>query len=239
MSNRIPGWSEVHARGASPRALALRDWFIGPEQRLGAQWHEPFVAGLAERLISATLDDCVYAGFKFDPVRRPLRGKVVGDDGCLAVVEFSTDDASTARHSAVYISWMDAYGTWVWVDGVALPVPSHEGCNEVQARLPLADPYATGWCEGRYFFIEIGGLDNHPRRAPSVDQRLGHVRGLLIHDADACVTRIEYPDDSQLWTSPRPVVERGELRVYPTRDEVAGGASERVIPLDRAFARGG
>ena len=63
--------------------------------------------------------------------------------------------------------------------------------------------------------------------------------GLLIHDADARVTGIEYPDDSQLWTSPRPVIEGGGLHVYATRDELANGAPERVIPLDRAFAPDG
>ena len=225
MTNRIPHSNEVFAKGASPLALELESWLIKPRQRLGTQWHQPFVAGLAERLAGATLDDCVYAGFEFDPVRTPLRGKVVGD-GCLAVIEFSSEDASTARHRAVYISWMNDYGTLVWVDGMALAVPSDDG-------LPLADPYATGWCEGRYFFIEIGGLDNHPRRDPTVNQPLGHVRGLLIHDADALVTRIEYPDDDQLWTSPHPVVKGGELHIYAAGDQVAGPPA-RVIPLEGA-----
>jgi hypothetical protein len=221
----------VHAKGASPRALALRAWLVEPAQRLGARWHEPFVTGLAERLADATLDDCVFAGFQFDAVRTPPLGTVVCDDGSFATIEFSAD-AGTARHRAMCIGWMDEYGTRVWVDGAELPVPSDDG-------LPLADPYATGWCEGRYFFIEIGGLDHHPRRDPAVDQRLGPVRGLLIHDADAGATRIEYPADSQLWTSPRPVVESGELRIYATRDEAGHGAPARVIRLDRAFAAKG
>lgn len=226
MSNRIPSWSEVHHKGASPRALALQAWVTEPDQRLGAQWEERFVAGLVDYLSGATLDDCVYAGFEFDPVRKPLRGKTVWDKGYWASIEFSADDASTARHRAVCYSRMDEYGARVWVDGAALPVPSDDG-------LPRTDPYATGWWDGRYFFIEIGGLDY------SVHRPLGIVRGLLIHDADARVTRIEYPVDGQLWTSPRPVVEDGELRVYATRDEVANGAPARVIPLDRAFAPDG
>jgi hypothetical protein len=222
----------VHATGASPRALALRDWLIDPAQRFGARWHEPFVSGLAERLASATLDDCVFAGFEFDAVRTPPLGTAVCDGGCFATIEFSADDAVAARHRAVCISWMNEYGTRVWVDGIELPVPSDDG-------LPLADPYATGWCVGRYFFIEIGGLDHHPRRDPAVDQPLGHARGLLIHDADARATRIEVPDDSQLWTSPRPLVEGGELRLYATRDDVGHGAPARVIPLEGAFAAKG
>ncbi len=222
----------MHAKGASPRALALQAWLIEPEQRLGEHWQERFVPGLAELLAGATLEDCVYAGFEFDPVRTPLRGKLVCDQGCLAIIEFSGDDAGTARHRAVCISWMDEFGTRAWVDGDELPVPSDDG-------VPLGDPYATGWCAGRWFFIEIGGLDYHPRRDPSVHKRLGPVRGLLIHDADTRMSRIEYPDDSQLWTSPRPVIEGGELRIYATCDEVERGAPERVIPLEKAFVAGG
>jgi hypothetical protein len=63
MSNRIPNWSDVHARGASLRALALQAWVTEPDRRLGAQWEEVFVPGLVEHLARATLDDCVYAGF--------------------------------------------------------------------------------------------------------------------------------------------------------------------------------
>ena len=162
--------------------------------------------GLAELLAGATLEDCVYAGFEFDPVRTPLRGKLVCDQGCLAIIEFSGDDAGTARHRAACISWMDEFGTRAWVDGDELPVPSDDG-------VPLGDPYATGWCAGRWFFIEIGGLDDHPRRDPSTHKRLGPVRGLLIHDADTRMSRIEYPDDSQLWTSPRPL-DRGRRAAH-------------------------
>ena len=89
--------------------------------------------------------------------------------------------------------------------------------------------------QGRWFFIEIGGLDDHPRRDLSVHKRLGPVRGLLIHDADTRMSRIEYPDDSELWTSPRPVIEGGELRIYASSDEVERGAPARAIPLEKAF----
>lgn len=134
MSSRIPRWSDVHDKGASPRALALRDWLIEPHQRLGAQWEEQFVAGMVELLASATLDDCVYAGFEFDPVRKALRGKTIWDRGYWASIEFSADDASTARHRAVCFIRMDEYGTRVWIDGAALPVPCDDG-------VPLAEPH--------------------------------------------------------------------------------------------------
>lgn len=47
----------------------------------------------------------------FDPVRTPLRGDVVCDEGCLAIIEFSSDDVGTARHCGLYVSWMNDFGT--------------------------------------------------------------------------------------------------------------------------------
>jgi hypothetical protein len=225
--NRIPTWSDVHASGASPRALALQAWLIEPQQRLGPAWQEPFVNGLADLLAAASVDDCVYAGFEFDPAREPLRGTLV-DQGCLVSVEFS-GGGDAPGHRAVCIAWMDDIGAHVWIDGMALPVPIDETGS------PQANPHATGWCAGRYYFVEIGGLFGHPLSDPDAGGRMGNVRGLLAFDAQRRVARLEYPSDSELWTSPRPSVESGNLRIHATRDALAAGTPARVITLHEAF----
>jgi hypothetical protein len=213
----------VHEKGPSPHAHALEAWFIEPARRLGPEWRQPFVTGLAELMALATLDDCVYAGFEFDPAFKPLQGTAVAQE-CLASIEFS-DPGDVAAHRAVCIGWMNDESARAWVDGVELPVPMDED------GAPQGNPYATGWCAKRYFFIEVGGLA-HPLNDFS-QHRLGAVRGLLIWDAERRSVRLEHPLETERWASPRPRVEGQVLHIYATLDDAEPA---RVIPLDSAFA---
>ncbi|MFL6664085.1 MAG: hypothetical protein ACJ8G7_18085 [Rhizobacter sp.] len=210
----------MHEKGPSPLAHALQAWFIEPATRIGAEWQKPYVRGLAELLAHATLDDCVYAGFEFDPAFKPLQGTAVAHE-CLASIEFS-DPGDVAAHRAVCIGWMNDDGARAWVDGVELPVPvDDEGA-------PQGNPYATGWCAGRYFFIEIGGLVSHPLN-DFLGHRLGTMRALLIWDADRRAMRIEHPLETERWTSPRPRIDGKWMHIYATMDDPEPA---RVIRLD-------
>jgi hypothetical protein len=213
----------VHEKGPSPRARALQAWFIEPATRLGPAWRQPFVTGLAELLSLATLDDCVYAGFEFDPAFKPLQGTVVAHE-CLASIEFS-DPGDIPAHRAVCIGWMDDEGVRAWVDGVALPVPTDED------GAPQGNPHATGWCAGRYFFIEVGGLVSHPLNDFS-QHRLGAVRALMIVDAERRTMRLERPLDTERWTSPRPRADGQALHIHATPGDAEPA---RVIPLGSAW----
>ena len=213
----------MHAKGATARARDLAAWWVEPEARLGAQWQAPFVAGLAERLADATLDDCVYAGFEFDAAREPLRGSVV-HHGVEASIEFSAAHAA-ARHRAVCIGWIDDATARVWVDGSALAVPADDDA------WPQANPHASGWCGERWYFIETAGLFSHPGQDAASTGRLSTMRGLLVWDAELKRQRIELPRDGERWTSPRLRLEDNRLCVYATRDAVGDGSPAREIAL--------
>lgn len=227
MPHRLPPWSEVHAE-VSPRAQALEDWLLDPGLRQGPGWRERFAEGWARLLAEATVKDCLYVGFRFEPGRSPLRGRL-SDQGWLGTVEFCGDDARAARHRAVCVSWIDDYGARAWVDGVELPVPrAGDGC-------PLADPHLTGWSAGRWWAIGVGGLLDHPLDDPAEGLWLGSVRGLLVWDAQRRAAHLELPRHDELWTAPAMAVEEGELRIWASREEVGLAAPARRIALARAF----
>jgi hypothetical protein len=220
--NNIPRWSDVHIKGASPHAQAMLAWLREPQRRLGPSWQEPFVNGLVELLTPATLEDCVYAGFEFDPVRQPLLGTLIENDH-LMKIEFS----AARGHRAVSISRTDWEGAWLWVNGVALTIP----CDSNE--WPQADQYTTGWCgDDRFFFVQIGGLARHPLYDHDEYQRLGNVRGLLIYDIENHRQRIEYPGESELWSSPWLTVEAHAFHIRAADDQAGAGAPARVIPIE-------
>jgi hypothetical protein len=219
--NNIPRWSDVHIKGASPHAQAMLAWLRQPQQQLGPSWQAPFVKGFVELLTQATLEDCVYVGFEFDPVRRPLLGTLIENDH-LMKIEFSP----VLAHRGVSISHNDWEGAWIWVNGVALAIPCDSN------GWPQADQYTTGWCgDDRFFFVQIGGLARHPLYDHDEYQRLGNVRGLLIHDVETRQQRIEYPDESQLWSSPWLAVKAHAFHIYAAQDEEGAGVPARVVPI--------
>jgi hypothetical protein len=229
MPHRLPTWSEVHAQGPSPTALALRDWLMAPARQPGPHEPDAFVDGLARLLAVATVEDCIYAAFEFDPARSPLYGKLV-EQGVLASIELCGGFPPAAAHRAVCVGWIDDRGTRAWVDGVELPLPRDE-----EGR-PRADPQGTGWWGQRWYFIEIGGLYGHPRSDPADLLRLGTVRGLLVWDAQRRAAHVEYPRDDERWTSPGASVQGGCLLIHASRAGMNVEAPARTIPLDVAFA---
>ena len=132
----------MQARGPTALARALSDGWVEPQQRLGPAWQQPFVAGLADRMAHATLDDLVFAGYEFEPSADSWRGTVVRH-GCYASIEFSAPRPDAA-HRAVCIGWMnDRTVRWV-ASTIAV-----KAVESMQYSLPILPPNVTRHSSGR------------------------------------------------------------------------------------------
>ncbi|MFE2533578.1 hypothetical protein [Streptomyces sp. NPDC059371] len=121
------------------------------------------------------------------------------------------------RHRAVF--WRDTAGSAVrlWVDGV--PVGSGAGL----------DSYGR-WLDGRFLVVQAEGPDGHPRQSYGPGTLVTGIVSVLIHDAAHGSTRMLIPEPHERWTDPQVVLAGEALRVYATREAVATGVPDRILP---------
>jgi hypothetical protein len=218
----LPLWSDIHMRGASAHARAMVAWLGEPPPTIGLDWQRGevrrFLDGFAALVNAATVDDCIYAGFEFDRTRRPLLGYTYEHHYAFEVA-YSPAGAHLIS-SAAHNHWR---GALYWVGDRMLGVPLDTN------GWPLADPRTANWCGEHHFFVEIGGLADHPDFDRGDDTPLGNVRGLLIWDAQRQRQRIELPTSTELWTRPRIAVVGDMVEIYAAYDDIGRRPPARVV----------
>ncbi|MFD9480592.1 MULTISPECIES: hypothetical protein [Streptomyces] len=250
---RVVDWRDWLAR--SPVGVDLLHWWFDEAELTALVGEERYVERLGELLSQASARDIAAMGLgcnrrvdracRFaevcsqDPVVPPgeklasyrhgeIPGACSGFIDCWSKHEIDVTFADGDDHRSVLLFRDHPGEARLWVDGVRVG----EGAWLDKSGF---------WEDERYFTIRIEGPKDHPEQGlGEMGRQLYNIVSLLIHDAERGTTRILVPEATESWTDPVLAVRDGSGWVYPTREaRAAGGAPDRIIPLEEPEARAG